>query len=33
MLWCETATLSLEEAKKFADAIHTKYQDQLLAYN
>jgi isocitrate lyase len=33
MLWCETATPCLEEAKKFADAIHAKYPDQLLAYN
>ncbi|MFZ2312891.1 MAG: isocitrate lyase [Methylobacter sp.] len=33
MLWCETATPSLEEAKQFADAIHDKYPDQLLAYN
>ena len=33
MLWCETATPCLQEAKKFADAIHAKYPDQLLAYN
>jgi isocitrate lyase len=33
MLWCETATPCLEEAKKFAEAIHAKYPDQLLAYN
>ncbi|MDD5578275.1 MAG: isocitrate lyase [Methylobacter sp.] len=33
MLWCETATPSLEDARKFADAIHDKYPDQLLAYN
>ena len=33
MLWCETATPCLEEAKKFADAIHAKHPDQLLAYN
>jgi len=33
MLWCETAKPSLEEAKQFADAIHDKYPDQLLAYN
>lgn len=33
MLWCETATPSLEEAGKFADAIHDKYPDQLLSYN
>lgn len=33
MLWCETSTPSLEEAKKFAEAIKEKYPDQLLAYN
>ena len=33
MLWCETATPCLEDAKKFADAIHATYPDQLLAYN
>lgn len=33
LLWCETATPCLEEAKKFADAIHAEYPDQLLAYN
>ncbi|MCY7294490.1 isocitrate lyase [Alteromonas sp. a30] len=33
LLWCETATPDLEEAKKFADAIHAKYPGKLLAYN
>jgi isocitrate lyase len=33
LLWCETAKPDLDEAKKFADAIHAKYPDQLLAYN
>ncbi len=33
LLWCETATPSLEEAQHFADAIHAKFPDQLLAYN
>ncbi|UJF21363.1 isocitrate lyase [Shewanella sp. OMA3-2] len=33
LLWCETAKPCLEEAKRFADAIHAKYPDQLLAYN
>ena len=33
MIWCETAVPSLEEAKTFADAIHAKYPDQILAYN
>jgi isocitrate lyase len=33
LLWCETATPDLAEARHFADAIHAKYPDQLLAYN
>src|SRR6202521_650992 len=33
MLWCETSTPDLAEAKKFADAIHTKFPGKLLAYN
>ena len=33
LLWCETATPNLEEAKKFADAIHKKYPGKILAYN
>jgi len=33
LLWCETATPDLDEAQRFADAIHAKYPDQLLAYN
>ncbi len=33
LLWCETSTPNLEEARKFADAIHEKYPDQMLAYN
>ena len=33
LIWCETATPSLEEAKKFAAAIHEKYPGKLLAYN
>ena len=33
LLWCETSTPNLEEARKFADAIHAKYPDQMLAYN
>ena len=33
LIWCETATPNLEEAKKFADAIHAKYPGQMLAYN
>jgi isocitrate lyase len=33
LLWCETATPDLAEARKFAEAIHAKYPKQLLAYN
>lgn len=33
LIWCETATPNLEEAKTFADAIHAVYPDQQLAYN
>lgn len=33
LLWMETGTPDLELAKKFADAIHDKFPDQLLAYN
>ena len=33
LIWCETATPNLGEAKKFADAIHEKYPGKLLAYN
>lgn len=33
MLWCETATPDLEEARIFAEAIKKQYPDQLLAYN
>jgi isocitrate lyase len=33
LIWCETATPCLDEAKRFADAIHKEYPDQLLSYN
>jgi isocitrate lyase len=33
LLWLETSTPSLEEAKKFADAIHAEFPEQMLAYN
>ena len=33
LIWCETSKPDLDEAKIFADAIHKKYPDQLLAYN
>jgi len=33
LIWCETDKPNIEEARRFADAIHEKYPDQLLAYN
>ena len=33
LIWCETAKPNLEEAKRFANAIHEKYPGKLLAYN
>ena len=33
LLWCETSKPDLGEAQEFADAIHEKYPNQMLAYN
>ncbi|WP_243048299.1 isocitrate lyase [Dyella sp. RRB7] len=33
LVWCETSKPNLEEARKFAEAIHAKYPGKLLAYN
>ncbi len=33
LLWMETKTANLEEAKHFADAIHAVYPEKMLAYN
>jgi isocitrate lyase len=33
VIWCETSEPNLEQAKAFADAIHAKFPDKLLAYN
>ena len=33
LLWFETSTPDLAQARKFADAIHAQYPDQMLAYN
>ena len=33
VLWCETSTPDLAEAKKFAEAIHARFPGKLLAYN
>jgi isocitrate lyase len=33
MLWCETATPDLDEARAFAEGVHARYPGKLLAYN
>ena len=33
LLWMETKTADLEDAKEFARAIHAVYPDKMLAYN
>ncbi len=33
ILWMETATANLEEAREFAEAIHGRFPDKMLAYN
>ena len=33
MLWCETSTPDLDEARRFADEIHAAFPGKLLAYN
>jgi len=33
LVWCETSVPDLEMAKKFAEAMHKEYPDQMLAYN
>jgi isocitrate lyase len=33
LIWCETSTPDLEQAKKFAEGIHAKFPNKLLAYN
>jgi isocitrate lyase len=33
MLWCETSTPDLEEAREFAEGVHSMYPEKLLAYN
>jgi len=33
VLWMETATAELADAKQFADAVHAVYPDKMLAYN
>lgn len=33
LIWCETSTPSIEEAKQFAEAVHKHYPGKMLAYN
>ncbi|MGC1783966.1 MAG: isocitrate lyase [Acidobacteriaceae bacterium] len=33
MIWCETSEPSIDEAQRFADAIHREFPGKLLAYN
>jgi len=33
LIWCETAEPNLQEARRFADAIHARFPGKLLAYN
>ncbi|HYM40836.1 MAG TPA: isocitrate lyase [Thermoplasmata archaeon] len=33
LVWCETASPDLDEARAFADGLHAKFPDKMLAYN
>ena len=33
LIWCETAVPDLDEARRFAEAIHREFPDQMLSYN
>ena len=33
MIWCETSEPNLDEARRFADAIHARFPGKMLAYN
>ena len=33
LIWCETSTPDLDEAKRFAEGIHAEFPGKLLAYN
>lgn len=33
LIWCETSEPGLEEAQRFADAIHEQFPEKMLAYN
>src|SRR5690349_2929094 len=33
LVWCETSKPNLDDARRFAEAVHAQYPDKLLAYN
>jgi isocitrate lyase len=33
LIWCETSTPNLDDARAFADAVHAEYPGKMLAYN
>ena len=33
LIWCETSTPDLNEAREFADGVHAKFPGKMLAYN
>jgi len=33
LIWCETAKPDLDEARRFAEAVHEEFPDKMLAYN
>jgi len=33
LVWCETAKPDLDEAREFAEGVHARYPDKMLAYN
>jgi len=33
VLWCETSTPDIDEAREFAEGVHAEFPDKLLAYN
>ncbi len=33
LIWCETSTPDLDEARRFADGVHAKFPGKMLAYN
>ena len=33
LIWCETSTPDIDEARQFAEALHAQYPEKMLAYN